>query len=397
VARDLGLLDAIQIDLLLSRQKECQPRIGDLLVEQGALTEGELPTLLAHHRRPRYRPDPGRTGAARSAGTLAAMHTARRPLFSAVAVALLLSGCLGNPPERARAPMLQSAVELHVLLPLSGAHAQRGLIQSDVVELATMRLNESRGPLDRPLRAMIHDCGSTSEESLVLAQALIAAGVQAFVGPHSSPSAAGLEDLLDLPGTLVVLPDARDLPPDFGGPSTVALLPPDAVRGIAMVNAALAHAESEGTSPTRVSLAKPPDAAASGAAEAALQHALARGLTLDAAGGLRILQVSGETPHDLVVEVAGASFLARRAVRRWTDPGLDQAALSNREAEATAATYDAVVALGRALRRAPDAAAPILRAAVVDESWEGMLGPTRFTRGPGSRAWIGHPYRLEAP
>jgi hypothetical protein len=58
VARDLGLLDAIQIDLLLSRQKECQPRIGDLLVEQGALTEGELPTLLAHHRRPRYRPPP---------------------------------------------------------------------------------------------------------------------------------------------------------------------------------------------------------------------------------------------------------------------------------------------------------------------------------------------------
>ncbi len=51
-ARSLGLLDAAQVDVLLSRQRESQPRLGELLVEQGALTPDELPVLLARHRRP---------------------------------------------------------------------------------------------------------------------------------------------------------------------------------------------------------------------------------------------------------------------------------------------------------------------------------------------------------
>ncbi len=51
-ARALGLLDAVQVDLLLSRQRESQPRLGELLVEQGAIARDDLPLLLARHRRP---------------------------------------------------------------------------------------------------------------------------------------------------------------------------------------------------------------------------------------------------------------------------------------------------------------------------------------------------------
>ena len=234
----------------------------------------------------------------------------RGPLLcvAAAAASLVLVSCVGRPPERPRAPMLGPPVELHVLLPLCGADADSGLRTWDVVGLATQRLNESRGPLDRPLQATIHDSGSTSDRTRAAAEGLVGAGILAFVGPAGPAGVLGLQNLLDDPGVLVVLPDATDLPTAFGGSSTVAVLAPGA-----------------------------------------------------------------------------ASTLV------WTDPRLPEPTLWGHSWRETAATYDAVIALGRAVRRAPGTPPAELRALLVTEAWEGMLGPTRFVRVRPDGPWFGHP------
>ena len=113
----------------------------------------------------------------------------------------------------------------------------------------------------------------------------------------------------------------------------------------------------------------------------------------DAADGLalelRILQQGADPPNDLVVRLGDVDRVARSARRTWTDPALNEATRYPDSERPTAATFDAAVALGRALRRDPGAPVPALRSAIVRDSWEGMLGPTRFVQ-LASGAWTGH-------
>ncbi len=300
-----------------------------------------------------------------------------------------VSACVGRPAERPRAPMLQPAVEMHVLLPLSGGLAARGEAQWEVVALAARRLNESRGPLERPLRPTIHDSGSTRASALAAAEALQEAGVSAFVAPAFPESIVGLQDLLDHSATLIVVPDARHLDPMVGGPSMVALRPPDALRGVVLVDEALRRSPAATTFASRRPLRASPSDAAAGAADRAAGRGLSPASAEDA--DLVVVQSGADPPDDLSVEVGGVVLGVGGAVRTWTDPALPPATLWNEAERATSATYDAVVALGRAVRVSPPgASAEVLRAATVAGAWEGMLGPTEFRRFGPREAWYGH-------
>jgi len=299
-----------------------------------------------------------------------------------------LSACVGRPAERPRAPMLQPPVELHVLLPLSGALAEAGEVQWDVVALAARRLNESRGPLERPLQPTIHDSGSTAQEALAKAEALVANGVGAFVAPAFPDPTLGLQDLMDTSSVLVVVPDARHLHADVGGRSTVALLPPDALRGAVLIDGALARTPDA----TTVASRRPDGAPPSEASAAAMKRAMARGLlpALASEADLVVIQAAADPPRDVAVRVRDRVLTTTGVRRVWTDPKLPEATLWMDHERATAATYDAVIALGRALRAAPDAPPERLREAVVGAPFEGMYGPTEFSRFGPAEAHYAH-------
>ena len=302
---------------------------------------------------------------------------------------LALAACVGRPPERPHAPMLQSPVELHVLLPLSGDLAPNGAIQRDVVARAVVALNESRAPADRPLQAVLHDCGSTHDDAAATAAALIRTGVSAFIGPADPTTAFGLAEHLDRTDTLVVLPDAGEFPFDIGGPSTVAMLPPTALRGHVLLTAAL---RKEPTAAT-VALVRTPGTQSEGAAEVALSTAVARGLvpTLEDEADVRILQADTPPPSDVQVRVGSHTLTIPELSPKWRDPALPMDAYWARDERATGATYDAVVGLGRVLRRQPRADADSLRRALLDDSWEGVFGAVRFASAGPSGAAFAHP------
>jgi ABC-type branched-subunit amino acid transport system substrate-binding protein len=285
--------------------------------------------------------------------------------------------------------MLLPAVELHILLPLSGDLEEAGGIQWEVVRVAAMRLNESRSPRDRALQPIIHDCGSTQESAKAAAEALASAGIVSFVGPAASAPVLGLQDLVDIANTLIVLPDAQDLPANLGGMSTIALIPPDALRGMDAVDVALTRLPSAKT----VGQSRPTGAAPSDAAAAAMAHAVRRGLrpSLATEADVVVLQANADPPADLMVRVGPTVVETSVATRSWIDPALPESSIWMDHERATSATYDAVIALGRALQRHPDASAEVLRATLVGTSWEGMLGPTKFRRAGPRRAWFGHP------
>jgi hypothetical protein len=50
VAQEMGLLSAVEVKTLLSRQHRTRPRIGQILVEQGAISPRQLGPLVGRHR-----------------------------------------------------------------------------------------------------------------------------------------------------------------------------------------------------------------------------------------------------------------------------------------------------------------------------------------------------------
>jgi len=119
-------------------------------------------------------------------------------LLAAGAVALW-SGCRPLPPERNPPPALAAAAHVHLLDEAEGDAAR-------IAEVVVARLNESRGPDERPVRLTIG--GDPSPDAVVVAPGAPPANASLVVTPWSGPAPPRTQVDPHLPAPLLAA-DAR--------------------------------------------------------------------------------------------------------------------------------------------------------------------------------------------
>ncbi len=335
-------------------------------------------------------------------------------------------GCEGMRPFQPRAPTLREPVEVAVVLPLSGTHAPVGAAATAVVELATRRLNEARGVMDRPVRAVLYDGGSTPESVCDAVEALQGRGVHGLVAPPLPELVERLATVDPRGDLLLVLPDSRTVPLNASAPGVFAVLPPSS----ALPGALLAAAREEAPERLAVarlgvgSLADPelergwdaavealPELARVEVAEAQLVfveggvdalRSAAAGVRVDEPAGPRFLVplgaprvVEADLPSGLMDPDpdAAAERLARfrRSLRfallpepEASDPELPVA--DELPPLRALALYDAVVLLAAVVRVDPEGGPAAWRDRLITQRWDGSFGEHTFAplpRGQG--------------
>jgi len=151
------------------------------------------------------------------------MSTLRRsPLAVVAVVALVLAACssdddsvvdetIANTTTTTMRPEVEGDGRLVIgaLLPLTDT--LMGEPMAEAVEIAVDRINASGGVLDRPVRLIVADEGSSTATATASIQTLIDGGVDAIIGPASSLIALSTLDEMVSAGKVVCSPTASAL------------------------------------------------------------------------------------------------------------------------------------------------------------------------------------------
>lgn len=216
---------------------------------------------------------------------------------TAVAGALVVAACSGNddvletttdpttttsttevpPPEG------NGRLTIGVLLPTTGSGAQLGGPMVNAVRLAVERIDEAGGVLGHPVELVERDEGGTVSSAGVGLDELLAAGVDAIVGPASSLAALAVLDTAVTAGILTCSPTATALAldefPDEG--LFFRTVPSDSLQAIALSQIA------ELTGATAVAVTYLDDAYGRGLADAVTNALAARNLQVVDRFGVR--------------------------------------------------------------------------------------------------------------
>jgi branched-chain amino acid transport system substrate-binding protein len=144
-------------------------------------------------------------------------------------------------PEISQLPVEDGALQLGVLLPLSGAGTEIGTSMRDAIELAVTEINPpaGRGVNGRPISLYVEDEGEEAATALGSLDKLIGEGVDAIIGPASSLIAPQVLPVTIAADVLTCSPTASslllDAYPDNG--LFLRTIPSDSLQAVAIARA----------------------------------------------------------------------------------------------------------------------------------------------------------------